>query len=60
MEMQKICSAKIAYLEFVNDQLQTELEYIDSLLKMIGFSEGLITIKTVAKEMIREDEFTEE
>lgn len=46
---------KISELESVNDQLQTELRYLDYLLKEIGFIEGLKTLKFAAKEMIEED-----
>lgn len=45
---------KIAYLEFVNDQLTSEIEYVDKLLKLIGFPEGLSTIKSAAIEVIKE------
>ncbi len=43
---------KIAYLESINDQLQTEVTYVDNLMRMIGFSEGLSTVKASANEMI--------
>lgn len=46
---------KIAYLEFVNDQLLSEIQYVDHLLRLIGFPEGLETIKSAAKEVIEED-----
>ena len=46
---------KIAYLEFVNDQLTSEIHYTDRLLKLIGFPEGLITIKEAAKQVIEEE-----
>lgn len=46
---------KVAYLEFVNDQLTSEIHYTDRLLKLIGFPEGLITIKEAAKEVIEEE-----
>lgn len=46
---------KISELESVNDQLQTELRYLDYLLKEIGFAEGLKTLKFAAKEIIEED-----
>lgn len=50
-----ILEKKIAYLEFVNDQLLSEIQYIDSLLKIIGFPEGLETIKSAAKEVSEEE-----
>jgi hypothetical protein len=45
---------KIAYLEFVHDQLTAELGYIDDLLKAIGFPNGLESAKIVAQELIDE------
>ncbi|MCE2982377.1 MAG: hypothetical protein LW832_02305 [Parachlamydia sp.] len=43
---------KIAYLEFVHDQLETELMYIDTLLKSVGFPQGLVSAKEVALELL--------
>lgn len=43
---------KIAYLESVNDQLSTEVTYVDHLMRLIGFSEGLVTVKATAQEII--------
>ena len=43
---------KIAILESSNDQLETEVQSIDSLMKMLGFSNGLTTIKATAEEII--------
>ena len=45
---------RIAYLEFANDQLHTELTEIDELLRGIGFSEGIITVKEIAIKLINE------
>lgn len=47
---------KVAYLEFVNDQLMSEIQYIDQLLRLIGFPGGLETIKNAAKEALEEEE----
>lgn len=44
---------KIAYLESLNDQLSTEVSYIDKLMKLIGFAGGLDTIKATANEIIK-------
>jgi hypothetical protein len=44
---------KIAYLESINDQLSTEVGYIDNLMKLIGFAGGLNTIKATANEIIK-------
>ena len=43
---------KIAVLESVNDQLKTEVDYVDHLMKLLGFSEGLSTVKATAKEIL--------
>lgn len=43
---------KIAYLESVNDQLSTEVTYIDHLMRLIGFSEGISTVKATAQEIL--------
>lgn len=43
---------KIAYLESVNDLLSTEVNYIDHLMRTIGFAEGLVTVKATAQEII--------
>lgn len=50
---------KIAYLEFVNDQLISEIHYVDRLLRLIGFPEGLETIKSAAQDVIEEEGFSE-
>lgn len=46
---------KISYLEFVNDQLNAELDYLDNVLKSIGFPKGLESAKLIAKHMIEEE-----
>ena len=54
MHMKKLLE-KLAYLEFVNDQLSTEISYVDKLLRSIGFSEGLKTVKSAAREIFEEE-----
>lgn len=51
---------KLAYLEFVNDQLSTELHYVDKLLRSVGFTDGLATVKTAAKELYEQEHEAEE
>ena len=46
---------KIAKLESVNDQLISELNYLETLTKELGFAQGLKTLKEAAKEMIAVD-----
>lgn len=43
---------KIAYLESINDQLSAEVVYVDHLMRLIGFSEGLATVKATAQEIL--------
>lgn len=43
---------KIAKLESVNDQLLTEIRYLDALMRRVGFSAGLETVKATAIEII--------
>ncbi|MBA2727619.1 MAG: hypothetical protein H0U49_05540 [Parachlamydiaceae bacterium] len=43
---------KIAILESVNDQLSTEVSYIDKLMRLVGFAEGLVTVKATAHEIL--------
>jgi hypothetical protein len=42
---------KIANLEFQNDQLTAELQYVDQLLRSVGFSDGLASVKSAAQEL---------
>ena len=43
---------KIAKLESLCDQLQSEMSYIDKLLREVGFEEGLTTLKEAALELL--------
>lgn len=54
-EMRQI-EQEIAWLESVNDHLQTDLDFIDTILKKSGFPEGIDSIKTAALEMIDDQE----
>ena len=49
-ELQKLLD-RLAQLEFQNDQLVAELEYVDQLLRNVGFTEGLHSVKAAAKEL---------
>lgn len=55
-ELQK----KVSELESLNDQLATELRYLNSLLIEVGFEEGLVTLKFAAKELLHEDQEVDE
>lgn len=43
---------RIAYLESLNDQIAAELDYVDQLLRTIGFPDGLDSVKVAANEMM--------
>ncbi len=42
---------RISELEFANDQLASELVYLDGLMRAIGFTDGLATVKATAREL---------
>jgi len=43
---------QIARLESLNDQLSSEIAYVDNLLKQLGFEEGLKSLKSAATETL--------
>lgn len=45
--------AKVALLESVNDQLSTEVTYLDYLMRCVGFAHGVETFKATAEEIVR-------
>ncbi len=45
----------ISELESLNDQLISELRFLDELLRKVGFAEGLKTLKSAAEDLIRQD-----
>jgi hypothetical protein len=47
---------RISELESLNDQLMSELRYLDDLLKKVGFEEGLKTLKFAAQEILDQDQ----
>jgi len=51
---------RISELESLNDQLISELRYLDTLLKEVGFDDGLKTLKFAAQEMLEQDKNPEE
>jgi hypothetical protein len=46
---------KIAVLESLNDQLSTEVNYVDHLMRLVGFSGGIATVKATAQEIIEKN-----
>lgn len=54
--MEKVLEKRVAHLEFMNDQLEAELRHVDHLLRLVGFPDGLHTIKSAAQELIEEEE----
>ncbi len=51
---------KVARLESINDQLVSELQNLEALLKKIGFAEGIRTLKAAAQELLEEQSDFEE
>lgn len=45
---------KIAQLETINDHLQTEINYVDQLMRMAGFQGGIETVKLAAMEIVKQ------
>ena len=43
---------KIAKLESTNDQLQTEFNHLNQLLKKLGFEKGISSLKEAAHELL--------
>ncbi len=50
---------RVSELESINDQLQTEIRYLDQLLRQVGFTDGLKTLKSAAHELIEENKHHE-
>lgn len=60
MDIKELLKKK-AQLESMNDQLMSELRYVDELMKSIGFTDGLATVKAAAEAMaLMQDEIEEE
>lgn len=51
---------KLAQLEFANDQLIAELNYLDQLMRQVGFTEGLESLKMTAQELYENEHGEEE
>lgn len=56
MATKKALEKKLAKLESINDQLMTEISYVDRLMKMIGFAGGLVALKATASELYNSSE----
>lgn len=53
---QQLLLKKLAELESINDQLQSELEYLDDLMRSVGFTDGLATVKATAQALYEHGE----
>lgn len=58
-DKQKILK-EIAHLESLNDMLFTEIKYLDKLLRLSGFPNGLESLKSTAEDMLEDEEEIEE
>jgi hypothetical protein len=47
----------VARLESIHDQLEAELAYVNGLLQAVGFSQGIDSVKAIAKEVIEDEGF---
>ena len=56
MATKKDLLRRMAALESMNDQLLAEIAYLDHLMRQIGFSEGLKSVKETALEIMQEEE----
>ena len=56
---QDILLRKIAKLESLCDQMQSEMNYLDKLLVEVGFEEELKTLKSAAIELIDKKKHTD-
>jgi hypothetical protein len=56
----KTLEQRIAYLEFIQDQLISEIEEVNELLVAVGFPQGIKSLIVVAKELIQEGAQQEE
>ena len=54
IEKEKLLKS-ISELESLNDQLISELRFLDELLRKVGFAEGLKTLKSAAEDLIEQD-----
>lgn len=52
---QAMLEQKLARLETMNDQLETEITSLDELLKRVGFVDGIATVKATASEILVEN-----
>ncbi len=50
-----VLQRKIARLESHSDQLEAELSYLDRMLVLCGFSDGIKTLKASVVELLAED-----
>lgn len=54
MQLKKLLN-RVAYLEFVNDQIMSELIQTDKVLRSIGFQDGLKSVKQAAEEIYEQE-----
>jgi len=54
LEKEKLIK-RISELESLNDQLASELRFLDDLLRKVGFDQGLVTLKSAAEELIEHE-----
>jgi len=56
IKTEQALSTEVARLESLNDQVMTELTYINGLLLAVGFSKGIESLKESAEDMLEDNE----
>lgn len=44
------------HLEIVNEQLLGEIAHLDQLMRLVGFTDGLETLKATARDLIKSEQ----
>lgn len=55
METKAALQKKLALLETTNDQLLSELSYIDHLMRLVGFTSGIAGLKETAHDFCKQE-----
>lgn len=55
MEQQFFLEERLQALTATRDELMSELIYVDHLMRSIGFTDGLSTVKQTAKQMCKKE-----
>jgi len=56
IKTEQALSTEVARLESLNDQVMTELTYINDLLFAVGFTDGIKSLKAAAQDLLDDNE----